>query len=59
MKRVKGVLLVILVIAMSVPCFGNNVEIKRKKNKWLHETELTSIKKVNQENQSEADTFVY
>ena len=35
MKKFKGVLLLALIFAISVPCFGNSVAIKRKKNKWI------------------------
>ncbi len=50
MNRVKGVLLVVLVVVISVPCFGNSVEIKRKKNKWLHTVEQIKTIEVNQSN---------
>ena len=60
MNTVKGVLLMALIFAISAPCFGNNVAIKRKKNKWLHEAELTKMSDVDQEgSQSKSDTFVY
>ena len=39
MNKVKGVLALALIITMSVPCFGNSVMIKRKKNKWNHSIE--------------------
>ena len=35
MNKLKGVLLLSLIFAISVPCFGNSVAIKRKKNKWI------------------------
>ena len=35
MNTVKGVLVLALVFALSVPCFGSEVVIKRKKNKWI------------------------
>jgi hypothetical protein len=59
MSAVKGVLLMALIFAISVPCFGNGVAIKRKKNKWLHATERTKTTDVNWDNQSKADSFVY
>jgi len=39
MNRVKGVLVLALVLAISAPCFGSSVAIKRKKNKWQHSIE--------------------
>lgn len=39
MNKVKGILVVALVFAMSVPCFAGSVSIKRKKGKWNHLTE--------------------
>jgi len=39
MNRVKGVLIVALIIVFAAPCFGSNVAIKRKKNKWQHSIE--------------------
>lgn len=59
MNTVKGVLLMALIFAVSAPCFGNSMAIKRKKNKWLHETALTKISDVEQDNQFKSDTFVY
>jgi len=35
MNKIKGVLVLALVFVLSVPCFGNEVVIKRKKNKWI------------------------
>ena len=35
MNKLKGVLFLTLMIVISVPCFGNSVAIKRKKNKWI------------------------
>jgi len=39
MNKVKGVLALALIFTMTVPCFGNSVMIKRKKNKWNHSLE--------------------
>ena len=39
MNKVKGVLVVALVLAISAPCFGSSVAIKRKKNKWQYSIE--------------------
>ena len=39
MSKVKGVLALVLVFTISVPCFGNSAMIKRKKNKWNHSLE--------------------
>ena len=36
MNKVKGVLVLFLVVVISAPCFGSSVAIKRKKNKWNH-----------------------
>ena len=51
MNKVKGVLIVALVLAISAPCVGSSVAIKRKKNKWQHSieqktSENTDIKSV-------------
>ena len=39
MNKVKGVLVVALILVISVPCFGSSITIKRKKNKWQHSIE--------------------
>ena len=39
MNKVKGVLIVALILAISAPCIANNVAIKRKKNKWQQSME--------------------
>ena len=39
MNKVKGVLALALIFTMTIPCFGNSVMIKRKKNKWNHSLE--------------------
>jgi len=39
MNKVKGVLFIALILAISAPCFGSSVAIKRKKNKWQHSVE--------------------
>ena len=39
MNKVKGVFIIALILVFSVPCFGNSVAIKRKKNKWQHSME--------------------
>ena len=39
MNKVKGVLIVALILAISAPCLGSSVAIKRKKNKWQHSIE--------------------
>ena len=39
MNKVRGVLAVAFIVSVSVPCFGNSVTIKRKKNKWNHSLE--------------------
>ena len=39
MNKVKGVLAIALILAISTPCFGSSVAIKRKKNKWQHSME--------------------
>lgn len=59
MNRGKDVLLVALIMVISVPCFGNGVAIKRKKNKWIHETEMTKITDVDRDNQCKANSFDY
>lgn len=43
MNKVKSILVVALVFAMSVPCFGNAVAIKRKKGKWNHTVEQKTV----------------
>jgi hypothetical protein len=45
MNIVKGILLMFLIGALSSPCFGSGVAIKRKKNKWLFPKEF--IKNIN------------
>ena len=39
MNKLKGVLVLALVIALFAPCLGSEVMIKRKKNKWVCVTE--------------------
>ena len=39
MNKIKGVLVLALVFVLSTPCFGSEVVIKRKKNKWLSSME--------------------
>ena len=39
MNKVKGVIVVALILVFSAPCFGSSVAIKRKKNKWQHSME--------------------
>ena len=39
MNKVKGVIVVALILIVSAPCFGSSVAIKRKKNKWQHSME--------------------
>ncbi|MDR2914177.1 MAG: hypothetical protein LBV74_05010 [Tannerella sp.] len=51
MNKVKSVLAVALVFAISAPCFGNSVVIKRKKNKWLHSMEQKSLNDTDNNNQ--------
>ena len=51
MNKVKGVLVVALVLAISVPCVGSSVAIKRKKNKWQHSLEQKASE--NLDNKSE------
>ena len=39
MNKIKGVLVLVLVFVLSVPCFGSEVAIVRKKNKWISSVE--------------------
>jgi len=41
MNKIKGVLVLALVFVLSTPCFGSEVMIKRKKNKWISSVEQT------------------
>jgi hypothetical protein len=59
MDKVKGVLLIVLIFAVIVPCLGNSLKIKRKKNKWLYVTALKKITDVCRDNQIKTDSFVY
>ena len=43
MNKIKSVLAIALLFAISVPCFGNTVTIKRKKNKWNNSLEQTAL----------------
>ena len=53
MNKVKGVFLAVLVFAVSVPCFGNSIAIKRKKGKWVHSTEQKMSDNADKNNQEE------
>ncbi|MDR2775847.1 MAG: hypothetical protein LBC19_14140 [Tannerella sp.] len=55
---VRDILLIVLVCAVSVPCFGNRATIKRKKNKWLFPEESVKTINVDDSNQGK-DSFVY
>ena len=51
MNKIKGVLVLALILAVSAPCIASSVAIKRKKNKWQHSmeqktSENTDIKSV-------------
>jgi len=35
MNKIKGVLVLACIFAVCVSCFGTDVMIKRKKNKWI------------------------
>jgi hypothetical protein len=39
MNKVKSILAVALVFVMSIPCFGSDITIKRKKGKWNYTVE--------------------
>ena len=45
MNKVKGVLILALILAISAPCFADSVAIKRKKNKWQHTMEQKASEK--------------
>ncbi|MDR2679220.1 MAG: hypothetical protein LBC47_00245 [Tannerella sp.] len=47
MKTVKGILLLVFVFAICVPCFGSDIAIKRKKNKNLYTEKLVKITDAN------------
>jgi hypothetical protein len=59
MKAVKGILLLVLVFAISAPCFGSNAAIKRKKNKWLYSGESAKITSIDHNSQFRIESFVY
>ncbi|MDR1524864.1 MAG: hypothetical protein LBS79_06375 [Tannerella sp.] len=59
MKSVKGILLLVFVFAITVPCFGSNVAIKRKKNKWLYSEEVVKTINVSSSSQFETVPFSY
>ena len=42
MNRIKGVLVLTLVLMLSFPCFASDLTIKRKKNKWINSIEQTN-----------------
>jgi hypothetical protein len=60
MGIVKSILFIVLISAVSAPCFGNSVVIKRKKNKWLLSEELIRTGSVDGNHQAAAgNTFGY
>jgi hypothetical protein len=59
MNKLRSILLPVLIFFVTVPCFGESVLIKRKKNKWLFTVERTKTTIVNQDIQIKADSFVY
>jgi hypothetical protein len=59
MKAVKGILLLVLMFAISAPCFGSNVAIKRKKNKWLYSGEPVKTTSIDCNSQFRIESFVY
>ena len=56
MNKVKSVLALALIFTMTVPCFGNSVMIKRKKNKWNYSLEQKALDNTN--NSLETAKFV-
>ena len=47
MNKFKSVLAIALLFVFSVPCFGNSLTIKRKKNKWNNSLEQKALDNTN------------
>ena len=58
MNKVKFALAIALVFAMSAPCFGNSVTIKRKKNKWTYSLEQSFLDKASDSTET-AKNLIY
>ena len=54
MNKVKGVLVVALILVISAPCFSSSITIKRKKNKWQHSIEQKTSDDMNVKSECEA-----
>jgi hypothetical protein len=59
MNKAKGVFVIVLVFAVTLPCFGCSEAIKRKKNRRLYAAEWAKTRDADRDNQIKTDPVGY